>query len=281
VNRVATWLKESPFTRDLGVWWHNGELSLSHDESLTGYGTLHGGAVAALAALSAQAAMRDADPAAAPSTVSLHVTYARGGRGSAFSTTASTVRRVHELGFYAANVCDQDGTVIANASATLADRPPEDAVESRAESVEIGEVVAEPPTALPGDPAEFDAATQAIPFLADRGMRVEGVDLGRLEMTLDPVERNLDGAGAIHEGAALTLLDAAGATVPWTLTRSAKSGATIALHAHFVGRLPAGSLLARAGVRARADRISWCEISLLSVAEHRLCGFGTAVYRFA
>ena len=281
VNRVAKWLGESPFTRDLGVRWQDGDLVLSYAESLTGYGTLHGGAVAALAVTSAQAAMRTANPAAAPSTVSLHVNYARGGRGTSFATTPSTVRHARELGFYSVQVCNQDGVTIANASATLTEDPREGTAEQPAGTVEPHPVAADPPAPFTGDPTEYDTATQAIPFLANRGLRVERVDRGRLEMTLAPVDRNLDGDGTVHEGAALTLLDAAGATVPWTLTRSAKSGATIALHAHFLGRLPAGALLARAGVRARDDRISWCEISLLSAAEHRLCGFGTAVYRFA
>jgi hypothetical protein len=58
-------------------------------------------------------------------------------------------------------------------------------------------------------------------------------------MTLASVERNLDDDGTIHEGAVLTLIDSAGATVPWTLHQPDTIGATVALHAQILGRLPA------------------------------------------
>lgn len=245
------------------------------DESLNGYATLHGGAIAALSVMSAQAVMRTEDPAARPGTVSLQVDYVRGGRGSTFATTTSTIRRVRELGFYTTELRNEDGVQIANASVTLANG-------------DRGEVEApqdeQTPPDLGGDSAvaaaQFTDALQHLPFLADRGMRVEWADLGRLEMSLAPVERNLDGDGAIHEGAALTLLDVAGATVPWTLGRTASSGATITLNAHFLGSLPAGGLVAHSSVRARDDRITWSEVTITGAEDTRPRAIGTVVYRF-
>lgn len=277
VDSVEKWLGESPFARDLGVEWRDGALVLPFAEALTGNGTLHGGAIAALAVISAQAAMRTEDPSARAGTVSLQVDYVRGGRGSAFRTTPAELRRAHELGFYAVDLRNQDGVHIAHASATLANGGRGEVAEPAADSA------ADSAAGAPDSPeaAMFTTALQRLPFLADRGMRVVRAGQGSLEMALDPVERNLDGDGAIHEGAALTLLDVAGATVPWTLGRTAGSGATITLTAHFLGPLPKGTLLARSAVRARDDRISWSEITILGADDSRPHAIGTVVYRFA
>lgn len=271
---VGAWLESSPFLRDLGVRWSGGELVQAADKSHTvAGGVLHGGVVASLAMVSAQAAMRAENPATRPSTISLHVSYARAGRGRSFTAMPTCVRRRRQLGFYAARVGDAEGRTVAHASATLAEG---------GEALEEGEGdgALEPAMSLAGDPAELDAATQAIPFLAGRGLRVAGVDRGRLEMTLVSVERNLDDDGTIHEGAVLTLIDSAGATVPWTLHQPDTIGATVALHAQILGRLPAGPLTARARVRAHSGRVSWCDVSVVDPAGNRPCALGTVAYRF-
>lgn len=272
-TNVAGRLWESPFTKDMGLEVHDGggTLTLPYAERLTtAGGALHGGAVAALSALSAQTAVRAADPApaATPSLISVHVTYARAARGPALTAVPVMTRRTRELGFCEVRLADQDGKAVAHASAALAE----------------GRTGGAPAPAFPspaGDPAQYDAAVRAIPFTGGRGLRVSGVETGRLEMSMDVSERNLDRDGTVHEGAVLTLLDAAGTTVAWTGERPSDGGATVALHAQILGTLPRDRLVARAEIRAGDEQMRWCEVSVLSASDGWLRALGTIVYRFA
>lgn len=268
MTALDAWLADSPFLRDLGVCSRDGEIALTVTEPHTAAGALHGGAIAALAVVSAQATMRASDPDLDPSTTSAHVTYARAGRGSTFTAATTTVRRARELGFYRTDVRDAVGDVIAAASSTLSS--------GRRGG---GRVAALAP--LRGDPGEFAAETAAIPFLARRGLRVNGIGRGAIEITMGAEERNLDGKGRIHEGAVLTLIDLAGASVPWTYARPSSGGATITLHAQILGELPDRTVVARADVRAHDERVFWCDVSVFGQDDHRLHALGHLTYRFA
>ncbi|MET0233004.1 MAG: PaaI family thioesterase [Kibdelosporangium sp.] len=262
------WLVASPFLRDLGLRWCDGQVELTVTEPHTVTGALHGGAIASLAMTSAEATMRTADPDADPTATSIHVTYAKAARGTTFTASSTTVRRIRELGYYQTELRNADGDVIAGASSTLS-----------CDRQGTGEAAPLPP--LPGDPAEFARETAAIPFLNRRGLRVEGIDRGAVEITMDPEERNLDDQGRIHPGAVLTLIDLSGSSAPWTHPRPSTSGATIALHAQLLGRPPADTVVARATVRAHDERVFWCDITVWRQADRRLCALGHLTYRFA
>ncbi len=104
---------------------------------------------------------------------------------------------------------------------------------------------------------------------------------GAVDMAMDAAATNLDGNGATHEGAVLTLIDAAGATCPWTVVPPSPgaSGATIALSAQVLGPLPRAGLVARAVVRARDARICWTDVAVVDGASRIAHAFGTVVYR--
>ncbi|MFD8500415.1 PaaI family thioesterase [Amycolatopsis sp. NPDC059657] len=263
-----SWLDESPFLRDLGVRWHDGEVVMTVTEPHTAHGALHGGATAALALASAQATMRAADPETDPSTTSLHVTYARSGRGNAFTASTTTLRRARELGFHQTEIRDEAGQVIAGASSTLADG-------------RQGSGVAPALPTPPGDPAVFTKAAESIPFLRGRNLRFEGIGPGELELSMAPAERNLDAKGRFDEGALVTLIDMAGTSVPWTLAQPGKGGATISLHAQFVGPPPTDPVTARATVRAHDERVFWTDITVYATADRRICALSQLAYRFA
>lgn len=265
MDEIESWLRKSPFLRDIGMRWNDGELLLDWQESNTGYGVLHGGVIGSLALASAQATAKSVRLRA--NTVSLHINYARAARGASFTTSATAVRHARGLHFYAIRVRREDGSPIANASATLA-----------VERHSTGTL--DQPMPLPGDPAEFNTATRALPFLARRGIWVDGVGDGTLAMTLPSVEHNLDVDGTVHEGAVLTLIDAAGASVPWTHDRPSSSGATIALHASILGPLPSVALAARASVRASDGQVSWCDVSVFNPVDRHLHAIGTVLHRF-
>ncbi|WP_176968732.1 hotdog fold thioesterase [Amycolatopsis xylanica] len=264
----TTWLDESPFLRDLGVRWHDGEVVMTVTEPHTAHGALHGGATAALALAAAQATMRAEDPETDPSTTSLHVTYARSGRGSRFTAASTTLRRARELGFHQTEIRDEAGQVIAGASSTLADG-------------RQGTGVAPDAPVPPGDPAVFTKAAEAIPFLRGRKLRFEGVGPGELELSMGLAERNLDAKGRFDEGALVTLIDMAGTSVPWTLARSGNGGATISLHAQFLGPAPAEPVTARATVRAHDERVFWTDITVFTTADRKIHALSQLAYRFA
>ncbi|TQM78413.1 uncharacterized protein (TIGR00369 family) [Saccharothrix saharensis] len=264
-DALTTWFTESPFSRDLGVVRRaDGRVAISSNRAQVAGDVLHGGAVAALAALAAQGT----DPEVRSTNTSLQIDYVRAARGDGFSATASTVRRVRELGFHRTTVHDADGQVVAVAGGTLS-------------AERAGRGNASPATPLAPDPGDFSRALGTMPFLLDRGLRVGGVGRGEFEVTMPPAERNLDANGRIHVGAVLTLIDVAGTSVPWTLARPSGTGATVSLQARFLGEVPAGGLTARARVRAHDDRVHWSDIEVFAAEERELCALGSVVYRFA
>src|SRR5437660_410040 len=106
-NDVRTWTRESPYARDLGLELEHldeqhARLSLPYHERLRALGSVHGGALASLASISAQAIFRVSQPRGAepPRAVSMHVLYARAARGASFVTETRLVRRARELGFF-------------------------------------------------------------------------------------------------------------------------------------------------------------------------------------
>ncbi|GAB3896029.1 hypothetical protein GCM10029964_076800 [Kibdelosporangium lantanae] len=261
------WLTESPFTRDLGLDARSGDIVLTVTEPHTPHGALHGGATAALALTSAEAAMRADDPEVEPSPTSLHVTYARSGRGTTFTASSTTVRRTRELGFYQTEVRDSAGELIAGASSALST--------NRAGAGEIPR-----PTPLRGDPAAITNAIAPITYLGRRDIRVEGHEPGAVDFTMGLAERNLDAKGRLHAGAVITLMDLAGASAPWTYQTSAKTGVTVALHVQLFGELPRDPVMARATVRTRDDRMTWTDVTVWRQEDLRVYALGHVAFRF-
>ncbi|MBR1221325.1 PaaI family thioesterase [Bradyrhizobium sp. U87765 SZCCT0131] len=254
------------FAEDFAVCGPNDATQLHAEAQLTGVGALHGGAIAAFALLAARRGCCD-DASAIPSAASFHINFLRAGRGALFNAHTTSARQVKELGFFDLSIRDADDQVIASAHTALSARR----TDLRS---------ADPWTTPPGDGAEYAAAGCALPFLRDRGLSVPGVAVGRLEMAFEPVARNLDSDGAMHEAAMLALIDAAGSTIPYTVRRPKSHGATLSLSAHFTGHRPASSVFARARIRDHSAQYFWSEIDLVDARETH-CGSATLLYRFA
>jgi uncharacterized protein (TIGR00369 family) len=273
-ERSLPWAAEEPYARDLGVEVHADEadvrLELPFAEPVTMFGVIHGGALASLVPISALASMASGGRAC---TVSMHVVYVRAARRAVTARTR-VVRQVHELGFFETRVDDDEGKPIVRASATASASPAEAAENADLPAWSGASAGAEVRRAI-------EQGLAASPFLARR--QVGLVDMGRgvVELALPAVAANLDRDGAVHEGAALALLDAAGATCPWsTATRSAgPAGATIALSAEFFGALPAGGLIARATLRVTRGAVHWVDVAVADADSRRLHARGTVVYR--
>ncbi|WP_394833468.1 PaaI family thioesterase [Pendulispora rubella] len=288
IERVAAWMGESPFGREFGVQVQAADaeslrLFYPHDErhgamptSPSGKVGLHGGAIASLVTIGSQALVRSASGEfdAPSSTVSLNIAYVRSARSS-LTVTTRAVRRVRELVFLETEIAGEDGAAVAEASSVVR--------LGHAAGEASGQGIA-PPLGEGSAPVldVFRSALRAIPFMASREVDISGAARGRVDMSLGAPETNRDRAGAIHEGAALTLLDAAGASSPWTVaTPSTRvAGATVSLSAHFVAPLPSDGLIARATVRASDARTCWTDVVLLGRTGETLHAFGTVAYRY-
>jgi acyl-coenzyme A thioesterase PaaI-like protein len=267
----------SPYANDLGVKWEPGEgdvsrVSLPFEEKNTMGGGLHGGAIASLVPLSTLGPRGGA--VASGSTVSMHVCYVRAARKGVVARTRA-VRRVRELSFFDTLVEGEDGSSIAYASSVVS--------ESRAAPVAIPPWGG-PPGAAAGavDVELLRAAMETSAFLKRRQLRILRSGQGSVALALSAGECNLAADGTIHEGAALTLIDAAGATCPWTDGSWSPPdwGATIALSVSFVRPLPQDGLLARAAVRARDARVYWTDVTVTGARSGDVHAVGTVVYRF-
>ncbi|WP_437621327.1 PaaI family thioesterase [Sorangium sp. So ce1151] len=292
-ENARTWFKDGSYPSDLGVAVESADgaqsrLSLPYDERNTMFGLVHGGAVASLASISALAVARESPRGVAGPlrTASLHVGYVRAARKS-LTVETRAVRRVRELGFFETLIKDVDGNPVAHASSTVSeggsDSAPADSPLPVPPSEGERPGAAPPEDAVAADAGAIRAAMAASPFLSRRRLRLVSMRRGAVEMALDAAAANLDGDGAIHEGAVLTLIDAAGATCPWTVVPPSPgaSGATIALNAHILGPLPGDGLVARAVVRARDARICWTSVTVVDSASRKVHALGTVVYRFA
>lgn len=279
-NEISPSAIEAPYVQDLAVTLRPGEaavaLAMPFEERNTMYGHIHGGALASLVPISTFSAMRARDAAAAElCTVSLHIDYVRAARKPVVAETRS-VRQARELEFFETRVGDADGHAIALASSIV----------RQGISPGAAEIAGPPPGPLDGASPEIVSAIHeaiaASPFLSRRRVRLAGSARGAVELSLIAAPANLDRDGRVHEGAVLSLLDAAGATCPWTAapTTAAAGGATIALHAQILGPLPAADLIARAAVRARKDRVSWVDVTVMSPATGHVHALGTVIYRF-
>jgi len=121
-----------------------------------------------------------------------------------------------------------------------------------------------------------------IPFVSRRELHIEDIARGAIGITLGTATVNLDGDGFMDEGVVLTLIDAAGATCPWTIVSpsSGASGSTIALTAQVLGPLPKSGLVARAAIRAWDARFFWTDVAVSDELSAKLHAFGTVLYRF-
>jgi uncharacterized protein (TIGR00369 family) len=279
-NQISPSTIAAPFADDLAVALQPSAapvaVALPFEERNTMFGLIHGGALASLVPISTFAAIRASAPGAADlCSVSLHIEYVRAARKAVVAETRS-VRRVRELEFFETRIADGDGNAIAVASSTVSQGTLPGAAEGappRREPLD---------TASPEIASAIREAIAASPYLARRCVSLAGSARGIVELSLAAAPVNLDRNGGVHEGAVLTLIDAAGATCPWTVVpaTAGTGGATIALHVQILGPLPAADLVARAAVRARSARVHWVDVTIVSAANADLHALGTVVYRF-
>jgi uncharacterized protein (TIGR00369 family) len=278
VDFVRCWVEESPYARALGVRLESlsdgaASLRLPFAEANTNPGqVLHGGVAASLAAIGAQAVARATlGEASGPwHTAALQVSYLAAARAQDVVARARLLREGKELCFVEVDVATDDGKPIAHASALVRGRFGAPAAELASAAGDRGE----------RDPGSLGPHIGRIPFVAGRGIAVEHMQGGASRLAMPWREANADLAGGVHEGAALALLDTAGAMASWAVAGPGPfKASTPALQAQLLAPPPAGDLVAYGRNAQRDGGCYWSDVEVASAATGRVCARGTVVYR--
>lgn len=281
-HSVADWIVHNPYAADLGVKVEavgetTARFSLRHEARHAMAGTLHGGAIASLVSVTTRAIASASAPAKSLCSTSMQVSYARAARES-LTVETRLVRQAREIAFFETRMAHANGDVVAFASSVVGEGQ-EPAAGASPEAV--SEALRPQGMSASTAPEVIRRAMAAIPFLSGRELTVGEVGGGMVEVLLGPADVNLDANGCMDEGALLAILDAAGATCPWTVVSPSPgaTGATVALTAQVLGPLPKEGLVARATLRAHAGRSYWSDVTISDERSRRIRAFGTVQYR--
>jgi len=278
MEHVVAWIEKSPHARALGVEIESiapeeARLRLPYSDSNSNPGqVLHGGVAASLCAIAGQAVARATLGAdAAPfQTSEIQVTYLAAAKAQAIVATARRLREGKELCFVEVGVASDDGKPIARGLVAARGR--------------FGAAAAAlPPTRGDdgaADPGRMGPHVSRIPFMAKLGAKIEHMVDAHSRVVLPFAEANADAAGGIHEGAALALLDTAGAMAAWAVTGPGPyKASTPALQAQVLAPPPAETLVAFGRSVHRDGEAHWCDVEVAGAESRRVCVRGTVLYR--
>lgn len=278
MTRVGSWICDSPYSRALGVELHSLEdgsaelgLPFKEDNSNPG-GALHGGVAASLSVIGAQAVTRAALGADSGPwhTVAFQINYLAAAINEAVVAEARLLRRGKELCFVDVAVRTGDGKPIAQANIAVRGRGGLEAAQTAEVEGDDGAV----------DPGPIGSRIGAVSFIGRRGIEVELMREGRSRLRMPWKEGNGDLDGGTHEGAALALLDTAGAMAAWAVTGPGRfKASTPSIQSCVLAPPPAEDLLAYAQVAQRDHEIFWSDVVVCSAEDRRICLRGMVVYR--
>ncbi len=137
-----------------------------------------------------------------------------------------------------------------------------------------------PATAVRWRPARWANASGKLGFIGGRGIVVELMQGGRSAaahaLARGERRRLRSGGAGTHEGAALALLDTAGAMAAWSVTGPGLfKASTPAIQTQVLAPPPAADLVAFGRVVERDEEMFWSEVE---VAEAPACGCARAVW---
>ena len=120
----------------------------------------------------------------------------------------------------------------------------------------------------------------ANPFISGRGITMAFMRRGRVRLDMPWQDSNGDGLGGVHEGAALALLDTAGAMCSWSMTGLGKfKASTPSIQAQVLAPPPHSDLVAYGKIGHRDNEMFWNDIEVADAATGRLFARGTVLYR--
>jgi len=275
---IYNWVNQSPYGQALGM-----TLVALSDDAATIYlpfneananpgNALHGGVAASASVTAAHALTRHVlGPDTGPwHTMDFQINYLAAAIGEGISATAHLLRRGKEICFLALNVGTDDGKMIAQCSIAVRGRQSKDANETPLAAGDDGKV----------DPGFMGDRIGANPFIGGRGIAMDFMRDGRVRLIMPWQDSNGDLDGGIHEGAALALLDTAGAMCSWSITGLGKfKASTPSIQAQILAPPPKTDLVAYGLVGFRDNEMFWNDIDVVDAATSRLVARGTVLYR--
>jgi uncharacterized protein (TIGR00369 family) len=278
MDSVRNWIQSSSYSAALGVEVESlsdraARLRLPYNDDNSNPGqVLHGGCAASLAAIGAQAVSRVAlgEDSGPWHTCALHVNYLSAAKNEVVFADVRLLRRGKELCMIDIAVETADGKAIAHAAATVRGRFAADAPTLTPSAGDHGEA----------DPGVMGPHIGSIPFMGNRGIRVEHMASGTSRLTMPMSDKNGDSAGGIHEGAALALLDTTGAMAAWAETGPGRyKASTPALQAQIIAAPPNDDVVAYGRTVQRDNELLWANVELAGKSDGLVFARGTVVYR--
>jgi uncharacterized protein (TIGR00369 family) len=130
------------------------------------------------------------------------------------------------------------------------------------------------------DPGPMGPLIGKVPFMAARKLHIEHMADSHSRIVMPFTEANADESGAMHEGAALALLDTTGAMASWAETGPGPyKASTPALQAQILGPPPKDDLIGYGRVVQRDQDLFFSAVEIASASDGRLIARGTVIYR--
>jgi uncharacterized protein (TIGR00369 family) len=278
MDEIRSWVEDSPYSKFLGVRLdHLDETSARlvlpyQDENSNPGKALHGGCAASLGAISGQAVARAAlGKESGPwHTAQMQVSYLAAAIGEDVIAEAELLRRGKELCFVSIGVKTQAGKRIASITTTVRGRMGAEPAEATASAGDHGE----------SEPGPMGPHIGRVPFIGNRGIRVEHMTGGTSRLAMPNAFDNADLAGGVHEGAVLALLDTTGAMGSWAESGpGAYKASTVSMQLQNLAPAPKADLVAYGSCVLRDDAIFWTDVEVASAGDGRVVSRGTVLYR--
>lgn len=275
---IRSWVEESPYGRALGVALESVDESRARlvlpyrDENSNPGKALHGGCAASLGVIGAQAVARAAlGPASAPwHTAQSQVSYLAAAIGEDVVAEARMLRRGKELCFVAVEVATREGKPVASITSTVRGRfgaAPTPALAARGDHGE-------------SDPGPMGPYIGSVPFVGQRGIRVEHMVRGSSRLVMPSLESNTDLAKGVHEGALIALLDTTGAMASWAEVGPGRyKASTASMQLQILEPPPRAELVAYGRCVLRDQEILWSDVEVACAHDRRAIARGTVLYR--
>ena len=275
---VKIWIDQSAYCQTLGMRL----ASLSNDAAVIALpfieananpgNALHGGVAASASVTAAHALARHVlgEETGPWHTMDYQINYLAAAIGEDIQATARLLRRGKELCFMTVDVTGDDGKAIAQCSIAVRGRQGRDGVATPMVRGDHGEV----------EPGFMGDRIAANPFISGRGIAMDFMRDGQVRLLMPWQDGNGDQLGGLHEGAALALLDTAGAMCSWSITGLGKfKASTPSIQAQVLAPPAKGDLVAYGDVGYRDNEMYWNDIEVADVATDRLVARGTVLYR--
>ena len=279
MSDVKTLVEDSGYGKQLGVQLASVDdagvvLTLPFREGNSNPGgALHGGVYASMSIICAQAiAAHTFDDEIGPfHTTAFQIDYLSAAINEGVTANARLLRRGKELAFVEVTCVSDGGKDVSHATIMVR-----------------GRKGAEPATPLKrtrdvvGDePGEMGPAiTSMVPFIHERGIVIEHMADGEARLLMPYVESHGDGTGGTHEGAALALLDTAGAMAGWAVTGpGAFKASTPCMQAQVLVAPPQQDLVAYAKVNFQDNEILYSDVEVVGKEDGQVYVRGTIPYR--